>query len=156
MSHWFDDNVKKPITLFSHPFWIICLEEEICPCVNHVTKEANKECLRCLGTGHKIALFRVNGAHQNHLNLAFRGEGIGFSEKDIVTTYYTYDKTPVKPRDIVVDGEDIDVVEDVFYERSDQQKVVYWRIETAPYKMKKDVFRATLLKLFEKAGVTNG
>ena len=55
-----------------------------------------------------------------------------------------------------MDGVDIDVVEDVFYERSDQQKIVYWRIETAPYKMNKDIFRATLLKLFEKAGVTDG
>ena len=149
---WFDKNIRKPIDLFSHPVWFILRDKEIhCPCVDHVTKVPDPECPICLGLGDKISLARVNAAHQNN-RISFRGDGVGFSEIDIVNVYYTYAKTSIKNGDIIVDGEDIDIVKDVYYEHSGDQKTVYWRIETVPFKNGKERIKKLLASTLRKAG----
>ena len=149
---WFDKHIRKPIKLFSHPVWFILQDEDVdCPCVNFVTKQADRECLKCLGTGNKIKLVRVKAAHQNN-KISLRGTGLGFSEVDIVNVYYTFNKTTVKPGDMIVDGKDVDIVRDVYYEHSGEQNTVYYRIETAPYKDDKNKFIRRLNKLLMEAG----
>lgn len=149
---WFDKNIRKPIELFQHPVWFVLRNQDVsCTCVDFVSKQSDKECIYCLGTGNKVSLARVNAAHQNN-RLALRGAGLGFSEKDIVNVYYTFAKTSIKNGDIVVDGEDVDVVQDVYYEHSDEQKTVYWRIETSPYKYDRDKFKKTMASLLKEVG----
>lgn len=150
--HWFDKNIKKPIDLFSHPVWFVLQNEEImCPCVDFVSKQAKGNCPVCLGTGKKIQLVRVNAAHQNN-RISLRGTGIGFSEIDVVNVYYTYAATSIKNGDIIVDGEDIDVVKNVYYEHSDEQKIVYWRIETVPYRKDRECFKKLLVAVLKEGG----
>lgn len=149
---WFDKNIKKPIDLFSHPIWFIIADPEvICPCVDHVSKQANPSCSLCFGTGKKVQLIRVNAAHQNN-RISLRGTGIGFSEIDVVNVYYTHAETAIKNGDIIVDGEDIDVVKDVYYEHSGEQRVVYWRIETVPYKKDRERLKKLVAGVLREAG----
>ena len=149
---WFDKHIKKPIDLFSHPVWFILRDKEIdCPCVDHLSKQARQDCPICFGTAKSLTLTRVNAAHQNN-RISLRGTGIGFSEIDIINVYYTYDKTSIQIGDIIVDGEDIDVVKDVYYEHSDEQKTVYWRIETVPYKKDKELFKKLLTNTLKEGG----
>ena len=149
---WFDKNIKKPIDLFSHPVWFILRNHDInCTCVDFVSKQAKKDCPICLGTGNKIQLVRVNAAHQNN-RISLRGTGIGFSEIDIVNVYYTHAKTSIQNGDIIIDGEDVDVVKDIYYEHSDEQKIVYWRIETVPYKKDKETFKKLVVSVLKEAG----
>lgn len=149
---WFDKNIKKPIDLFSHPVWFVLKDKNVsCTCVDFVSKQAKSDCGICLGTGNKIQLVRVNAAHQNN-RISLRGTGIGFSEIDIVNVYYTHAKTSIKNGDIIIDGEDIDIVKDVYYEHSDEQKVVYWRIETVPYRKNRERFKQLVTAALKEGG----
>ena len=148
---WFDKNVKKPITLFSHPVWFIIKDpEKKCTCLDPVSKQADVRCPKCLGTGKRISLARVRAAHQN-AQISLRGTGLGFSEIDIVNTYYTYNKTGIRVGDIIIDGPDVDIVKHIYYEHSDQQAIVYWRIETVPMKDPEPI-RKSFLAMIKKAG----
>lgn len=91
-------------------------------------------------------------ASNQNARIAFRGESLGFSEKNIVNVYYTEQKTPIKEEDIIIDHNDIDIVNDVYYERSDSSDIAYWRIETTPYKYDKEEFKKLFLKTIEEAG----
>ena len=149
---WFDKHIRKPIDLFSHPVWFILQDDDIlCPCVDFTTKQADEECPVCLGTGKKIKLAHVNAAHQNN-RISLRGTGLGFSEIDIVNVYYTHNQTSIKIGDIIIDGSDVDIVKDVYYEHSDEQKNVFYRIETVPYKKDKNEFIKRFKKLLKEAG----
>jgi len=149
---WFDKKVKKPIDLFSHPVWFVLRDEDIdCPCLDPVSRQPDPACRICLGTGRKISLARVKAAHQNN-KISIRGTGMGYGEIDIVNVYYTHAKTSIRNGDIVVDGEDVDIVKDVYYEHSDEQKTVYWRIETTPYRKNREGFKKLLASILEEAG----
>ena len=89
--------------------------------------------------------------HQNN-RISLRGTGIGFSEIDVVNVYYTHAETAIKNGDIIVDGEDIDVVKDVYYEHSGEQRVVYWRIETVPYKKDRERLKKLIASVLQEAG----
>ena len=152
MAKWFDKNIHKPIDLFSHPVWFIIQDEDVsCTCVDLVSKQGERNCKNCLGTGHKITLARVNASHQNS-TISIRGTGMGFSEVDIAPVYYTHDKTDIKEGDLINDGESLDIVKDVYYEHSDEQKTVYWRIECAPYKYNRKVILKNLAEILKEAG----
>ena len=141
----FDEFIRKTVRLFVHPVWFIHLDENhICPCVDRTSNVAKKNCPLCFGTGHKIKLIRVNASNQN-AKITFRGDGLGFSDKNIVNTYYTEQETPIKENDIIVDHQDIDVVNDIYYERSDSSDIAYWRIETTPYKYNNEEFKKLFL-----------
>lgn len=148
----FDNFIRKSVRLFVHPVWFVTLDKKhICPCVDKASNVPNKKCPICFGTGHKIKLIRVMASNQN-ARITFRGDGIGFSEKNIVNVYYTEQKTPIKEEDIIIDHNDIDVVNDVYYERSDSSDIAYWRIETTPYKYDKEEFKKLFLRTIEEAG----
>lgn len=152
MAKWFDDNIHKAIDLFSHPVWFIIKDPHTnCPCMDDVSKQGDKDCPSCLGTGKKITLVRVNASHQN-TTISMRGTGLGFSEVNIGPVYYTHDKTDIKEGDLINDGESLEVVKDVYYEHSDEQKTVFWRIETAPYKYEKQKFLSGLANILKEAG----
>lgn len=152
MAEWFDKNIYKPIDLFSHPVWFIIRDEEVeCTCVDPVSKQADKHCKSCLGTGRKITLARVNASHQNS-TISMRGPGLGFNEINIGPVYYTHSKTNIKEGDLINDGESLDIVKDVYYEHSDEQKTVFWRIECAPYKFSRQVVLNNLAEVLREAG----
>ena len=134
-------------------FHCYCLCFIIIFCFNNLLLYLFREscCPICFGTGYRITLNRVNAAHQNN-RISMRGDGMGFSEIDIVNVYYTNTDTGIKVGDIINDGEDFDVVKDVYYEHSDQQSVVYYRIETVPYKYDTNLLKKLMIKTLEKAG----
>jgi hypothetical protein len=81
-----------------------------------------------------------------------RGTGLGYGEINIGPVYYTRDKTGIKEGDIICDGDSLDIVKDVYYEHSDSQKTVFWRIECAPYKYERQKFLDGLTAILKKAG----
>lgn len=148
----FDEYIQKTVSMFTHPVWFVTLDKEhTCPCVEEVSTNAKPGCPICFGTGHKLKLTKVMASNQN-AQLSYRGQGIAFSEKEIANVYYTKTETAIKAGDIVVDHDDIDIVTDVYYERSDDSKIVYWRIETAPYKYRRDEFEKIFHKTLKEAG----
>ena len=145
----FDANIRKVIDVFSHPLWFIIKNEKVdCPCVDYSTKEAKPGCNKCIGTGKQVIFTRVMASHQNS-TISLRGEGMGFSERNIVGVFYTYANTNIHEGDLIYDAGDIAVVQDVYHERSNSDQTVYWRIETAP--LKANVLKTTdTIKAFLK------
>ena len=149
----FDAKIHETVNLFAHPVWFIVRDESLdCPCLDFTSKVPNPHCKKCLGTGKKIKLVKVKAAHQ-HNKISFRGEGVGFSEMDVVSVYYTNQATEIKEGDYVIDHESVDIVKNVYYERSDSHKVVYWRIETAPAKSHSTLIKELLSQILKEAGV---
>ena len=148
----FDNFIRKTVNMFVHPVWFIIRNNNyVCPCVNKATNVPKKGCKICFGTGNKLKLNRVMASNQN-LQTTFRGDGLGFSEKDIVNVYYTKDKTDIKVNDIVVDHGLVDIVTDIYYERSDSIDIAYWRIETMHYKYQPEKFYEVFKDTLKEAG----
>lgn len=141
----FDNNIKKVITKFSYQMWIIYRDQSIkCSCVNSTTNQADAKCNKCLGTGRKIKIRKILAAKQP-FRVSITGEGVG-TEYSLYSTYYTLDNIHANPRDILVDNNDIDVIQDCYEERSNHYEPVYYRYMTAPKKSNKELF----LKMFNK------
>lgn len=149
---WFDPHIRKVIDLFSHPVWFILLEQNYtCSCVDHATKIPDASCQKCLGTGKKVHLTRVWASNQNTTS-TYSGINIGHNEKEIVNVYYTKQRTDIKVGDWVLDANCFDEVVDVYYERSDDNKIVYWRIETRPIKNNTKQLLSNIDTVLQKAG----
>lgn len=148
----FDEYIQRTVRMFTHPVWFVIRDEaRKCPCVDHDSKQAKDDCQICFGTGNKVSLARVKASNQN-ASVSYRGTGMAYGEKDIVNVYYTENPTDIKPGDIVYDHKDLDIVTDVYYERSDSSDIVYWRIETVPLKNNPNIIRQNLKKVLREAG----
>ncbi len=154
-NHWFDPNIRKVIDLWSHPVWFISKKQEQCHCINDVSKQPNSDCPTCLGLGNKLRFTREYAANLN-LAVSIRASNIGFAEKNIMNVYYTKNNKDIdidiKPGDIIYDATELDQVSDVYYERSDDNDIVYWRIETAPVKSGRDKLFNNIRDALRKAG----
>ena len=73
-----------------------------------------------------------------------------------MNVYYTKNNKDIdidiKPGDIIYDATELDQVSDVYYERSDDNDIVYWRIETAPVKSGRNKLFNNIRDALRKAG----
>ena len=123
----FDSKIQKVIRKFSYPVWFIHRDSKIlCTCVNFATKQPNQHCKKCLGTGRKIYIKKIQAARQP-FRLSITGESLS-SEYNVYTSYYTLN----------------DVIQDRYDERSNSSESVYYRYLVAPKKQNKEIF----LKMF--------
>lgn len=139
----FDSKIQKVIKKFSYPIWFIHRDPKIiCTCVKFSTKQPDKHCKKCLGTGRKIYIKRIQAARQP-FRLSITGEGLS-SEYNLYTTYYTLNDVNAAPYDLFIDNNEVDVIQDRYDERSNESKSVYYRYLVAPKKQNKELF----LKMF--------
>lgn len=139
----FDSKIQKVIRKFSYPVWFIHRDSKIlCTCVNFATKQPNQHCKKCLGTGRKIYIKKIQAARQP-FRLSITGESLS-SEYNVYTSYYTLNDVNAAPYDLFIDGNEVDVIQDRYDERSDSSESVYYRYLVAPKKQNKKLF----LKMF--------
>ena len=144
--HKMDEPIRGVIRKLWYPVWFIIKDESVdCTCVDFTTKQADCRCKKCLGLGKKIHLVRVRAAHQVD-DLSIRGAGLGYSEKDVDSNYYTLDEVKAHESDLVVDGNEVDVIQRVYPERSNESDPVYYKYAATPKKNNYDAF----LKLFRE------
>lgn len=133
--------------------WFIKLNKGVtCPCVDHNTKQPVHHCPLCLGTGYKIKLVRAKAARQTTENIAFRGDGIGFSEKNAADRFFTLDNLELKEGDIIVDNGNVNIVQYYMPGRTDANHPVYYRTIASRKKVDVDVFLRTFHKLLAEKG----
>lgn len=143
----FDSKIQEVIKKFSYPVWFIIRDEDTdCTCVDHTSKEANPNCRKCLGLGKKITIARMNAAHQQIEDLTMRGSGMGFSEKNVASNYYTLTDVEAREGDFIVDGDYVDIVQHFYPERSNHSDPVYYKYVAVP---KKGHYKA-FMKLFKE------
>lgn len=146
MQPLFDKNIQKVIKQFSYDMWIIYRDQKVkCTCVSSVTNQPKSNCHKCLGTGRKIKIRKINAARQP-FRVSISGQGVA-TEYAIYSTYYTLDNVKVHPNDILIDNSSVDVVQDSYEERSNHSEPTYYRIMTAPKKSNKEIFLAMFRKV---------
>jgi excinuclease UvrABC ATPase subunit len=140
----FDSNIIKIIKKCSYEMFLVQQDFNVdCTCVNFTTKQASDTCEKCLGTGKKIKIRKIKAAPQNNKTI-FRGTGV--AEIATTSTYYMKPEYPISQENIIVDGENIDLIQRVESMRSDHHEPVYYRCEANPKKTNNKVF----LKNFNK------
>lgn len=129
-----DDKLRYVVKLFSYPVWFVVCDPKVdCTCINFPTQQADYGCKKCLGTGKKIKLIRENAACQNQ-DLSQRGEGMGYGEQVVVSEYYCLRPVNVHLGDYIINGDNVDVVQRIYPERTNHGEPVYYRYVTSPLK----------------------
>jgi hypothetical protein len=150
-----DTKIRSVIKKFSYPVWFVLRDQNTnCTCVDFTTKQPDPKCKRCLGTGKKIKLVRVNAAHQNE-DISMRGDGLGYGEKVVAGNYYTLTEVDASPEDIIVDGSDVDVLQHIYSERTNSTNPIYYKHSTAPMKSNTMTFLKNFKEVLKNAGYSN-
>lgn len=149
----FDDKIQSVIKKLYYPVWFIIKDENVdCPCVDHTTKQANPHCKKCLGLGKKIKIARMKAAHQQIEDITARGEGLGYSEKNIGSNYYTLADVEAREGDYIVDGNYIDIIQHFYPERSNHSDPVYYKYVATPKKGHYNTFINAFKEVLADAG----
>ena len=147
-----DSKILQAIDKFSYPVWFVIRDENVlCPCINPTTKQPDPACPKCLGTGRKIKIRRMMAAHQNN-RISLRGEGLGATEINIIGVYYTKNDTNSAEEDIIVDGNNVDIIQHAYAERTDHSTPVYFKYETVPKKANVKLFLSLFDNILRGAG----
>ena len=75
-----------------------------------------------LGTGRKIYIKKIQAARQP-FRLSITGESLS-SEYNVYTSYYTLNDVNAAPYDLFIDGNEVDVIQDRYDERSNSSESV--------------------------------
>lgn len=126
---FFNNNITKIIDRYSYSAYVInCNKSFVCTCVNHDTKEPDANCKKCLGTGYKIRIKKIEVSN-NNTNVPASNAVIRESLKVLITQiYYIKAKYPIKKDDIIVDGLDAYVAYEISSGQSDHGELVYRKI----------------------------
>jgi hypothetical protein len=148
----FDERIVKDINKWSYPIWFIIKDNDVdCPCVNFTTHQADSNCKKCFGLGKKVKLRRVMAAHQNN-RVTIRGDGMGSGEIGVISVYYTLKDVEASDEDLILDGEQLDVIQHAYAMRSDHSDPIYYKYETAPQKMRAKKIKASIKETLKGAG----
>ena len=143
MKH-FDNNILKVLTKWSYGMFVVQQDFGVnCTCVDFTTKQPKNSCEKCLGTGKKIRIKKIEAAPQNS-KVSFGQDVI--SESATVSKYYMKSDYNIKQENIIVDIDEVDIVQRIDPMNSDQHQSVYFMCETNPKKTNVQLF----LKNFNK------
>lgn len=147
-----DRKIQSVIKKYSYPMWLIIQDTDVdCTCVDFTTKQADPNCKKCLGTGHKIMLRHINMAHQNS-RVSIKGNDVGTSEYTIFPVFYALTDAKCKMEDLVIDGEGVFVVQHYYAEHSNESSPVYYKIEAMPKKNNAPLLLKNFKELIRGAG----
>lgn len=148
----FDTKIRDVIRRFHYPMWFVIRNEDVkCTCLHSSSKQPNPGCKKCLGTGRQVTIRRILAAHQPG-DISYRGTGLGQNERDAVGNYYTLQDVKAKANDIIVDGEDIDIIQMGYAEHSNKSEVVYYKYKTSPMKFNRKKFMESFNAAISKGG----
>lgn len=132
--------------MFEYDMWLISPDKHIdCICKNYDTKQAKRNCKRCLGLGYKIKIKKIKGVRQPGTMSA---AGIQLTTETGI--YFFKQDYHIKDDDLIVWHDEIEQVTKTERHCSDAQKPVYFRCETKPKKADNDIFLINFYKAIGK------
>lgn len=141
----FNQTVLRIIDQFSHPFYHIQLDESFkCICHTAGTSQPDPKCPRCLGTGYRIKIKKIEGAVQESGIPLTSKEASSFS---MTSNYYISQKYNVRRKDLIVDGDEAFVIDAVKVYRSFGGQKIYSKVSAVPKKFDSDIFTTNFNKL---------
>lgn len=137
----FNKNILKIIDKLSYPMYIVCLDKRYkCPCLSQ-HENADKNCTKCLGTGYKIKIKKIEGVMEpDEVSVRLSGS----QQKMAVNNYYfnakKVDGSLIKPDNLIVREDEVDIVQDPKKYRSDSNNVIYYYVEGVKLRSYKNTF----------------
>ena len=145
---YFDENIIALIDLLEYDMWLVLPDFHVkCVCQNFETKDGNKFCPYCLGTGYKVKIKKIKGVRQPDSL-----EGMYGKYKTEFGVYFFKNEYPVKEKAYIVWHDEIEEITHVERFCSDAQKPVYNRVETIPKKTGTETFLKIFHRLTDNAG----
>lgn len=142
----FDEHIRAIIELLEYDMWLITPDKHIdCVCKSFETKQADKACRKCLGTGYKIKMKKIKGVRQP--------KNIGIADMKVsaeIGEYFFKNDYHIKEDDILVWRNEVEIVTRVDRFCSDAEKPVYYRCNTRPKKNDVEIFLRNLYKIIGK------
>lgn len=139
---YFDENILSIIHLLEYDMYWVSVDKHIdCVCKNFNTQQGNPTCEHCLGTGHKVKIYKVKGVRQPDTVEIFN------VRVDVeVGVYFFENKFRIKEDDYLIWRGEIEQVTKVERFCSDSEKAVYYRVETARKKSDTEAFMKNFCK----------
>lgn len=119
--------INSVINRYGYNFYLIKKVPNIkCKCVDPLTKEANQDCKKCLGTGTKIKIYKVFGVGRESKS----AETYRSSEAGTVTPkiFYIKGSVYVKKDDLIIDSEDVYTVFNQQFHRGEKGAPAFTRV----------------------------
>ena len=101
----FEQGILNSIERCSYDFYIVHPDKNyICTCTEHATKQPDKKCKKCLGTGYIIKIYTARGA----CNETMKGGAIMSTQTTSITRmYYIPYKYKLQEDDLIIDDNTI-------------------------------------------------
>jgi hypothetical protein len=142
-----DKNIKTVNRLIDRygyiAYWVKLNKSMRCECVNPSTKEPDRECPRCLGTGHYISIHKIHLATREGKEYeSDRAQSFAVTPKVIyVKGFVDFGKD-----DLIVDSESVYTIYTFQHVRGKQGKQAYTKAMAPDLKLNK----AQFLKMFKE------
>ena len=139
-----DQTVNRLIDRYGYyAYWIKLNKDMSCECVNPSTKEPNKVCKKCLGTGYYISIHKLFMASREGKEYeSDRAQSFAVTPKII----YTKGFVDFGKDDLIVDSESIYTIYTFQHRRGKEGKQAYTKAIAPDLKLNKIQF----LKLFKE------
>lgn len=148
----FDMKIQSVIRKFWYPVWFVIKHNDTdCPCVDFTTHQPDPFCKKCLGTGKEIHIVKIRAAHHND-DVSLSGNGLGNSEKNVTATFYTLNDVKATEADLIIDGNEVDVIQRAYAERSNDTEPVYYKYVAIPMKSNYAMFLKNFRGVLSDAG----
>lgn len=92
--------IMNIIDMYSHEQYVVNRNERVrCTCTEHATSQANANCPKCLGTGYKITIRKIQAAAQDTKlpSTSFKGKSL-----TVTRNFFMPRKYPIEKDDIIV------------------------------------------------------
>ncbi|MED1125327.1 hypothetical protein [Bacillus atrophaeus] len=122
----FNENIKKILQKFSYDLFIVQQDFDVkCTCLDYTSKQPDPFCPKCLSTGSKIKIKKIQGASSDTKG-TFRN--LGVNESSLTVIYYIDAKYPVYERNVIVDEDEVYVIHRLERKRTANKETVYQKV----------------------------
>lgn len=149
-----NNTITKLLDRYGYIFYVIKRVPNIkCTCVSPLSKEADSNCKKCLGTGSKIKIHKVYGISREIKNT----ETLRSAESATVTpkVYYIKGYININKDDIVVDSENIFKVFSYQYHRGEHGACIFTRLTCPTQKIDKPKLIKNFKELLNEYNIRN-
>ena len=101
----FHNNIEKTINQCSYPIYAVLQYPHInCTCFVHATKQPDVTCKKCLGTGHKIRIKKIEAAVNESVK---GGTALGVQSSYTVKRYFINSAYKVSENDLLIEEDTV-------------------------------------------------
>lgn len=147
----FNKNIRAVLKKLKFPVYVVhAYKKKFCTCNKTNSEEGDIDCPKCLGTGRKIRIYKVDAAYiVDQINT--RNSGIR-TKQAIITYFFDGEDTPegISTGDLIVHGNELNRVQGYRNYRSDSDEILYREVDAINRQVNRDKFLKNFYALIEE------